>query len=298
MGLSPRGRGNRLHLRRIRAHVGSIPAWAGEPTGPTSKACAFRVYPRVGGGTSICKMPSDSGKGLSPRGRGNPQGSQTGPRPFWSIPAWAGEPPPDRVAVCPPGVYPRVGGGTCARCRHRTPWRGLSPRGRGNPRDRPKMRGQFGSIPAWAGEPVRDRPAVLLPWVYPRVGGGTNSDARDFMLSIGLSPRGRGNHELIRHTLRDVGSIPAWAGEPIARTAGPGPRKVYPRVGGGTLDVLDHDDVLSGLSPRGRGNLGCPPVVRFAAGSIPAWAGEPRPSRRLLDRYRVYPRVGGGTHPP
>ena len=28
------------------------------------------------------------------------------------------------------------------------------------------------SIPAWAGETGSARPLLLIPWVYPRVGGG------------------------------------------------------------------------------------------------------------------------------
>ena len=70
-GLSPRGRGNRLRLVRVSRAIGSIPAWAGEPSRSRSQGVNPSVYPRVGGGT-----PSTSGDwrgwaGLSPRGRGN-----------------------------------------------------------------------------------------------------------------------------------------------------------------------------------------------------------------------------------
>ena len=50
-----------------------------------------------------------------------------------------------------------------------------------------------------------------------------------------------------------------------------------------------------GLSPRGRGNhLNCW-KEEYLRGSIPAWAGKPRPTAFPAIGKRVYPRVGGGT---
>ena len=53
-----------------------------------------------------------------------------------------------------------------------------------------------------------------------------------------------------------------------------------------------------GLSPRGRGSRLAASPCAEPRGSIPAWAGEPRSSRRQWDMRRVYPRVGGGAYPP
>ena len=91
-GLSPRGRGNRGGLRIAPVLYGSIPAWAGEPGRRTLEDPGSRVYPRVGGGTSV---PDASliGEGLSPRGRGNRIRTIRKARKRRSIPAWAGEPP-------------------------------------------------------------------------------------------------------------------------------------------------------------------------------------------------------------
>ena len=50
-GLSPRVRGNRMHLRFLLALIGSIPARAGEPYAPAFPAGPNRVYPRACGGT-------------------------------------------------------------------------------------------------------------------------------------------------------------------------------------------------------------------------------------------------------
>ena len=127
-------------------------------------------------------------------------------------------------------VYPRVGGGTVETPLVHSIIRGLSPRGRGNhhvlsayPRVAQSglslSRGR-GNLPSPAGEA-----GPGLVWVYPRsipVGGGTPMAGS----AVGGTK---------------VGSIPAWAGEPIAPRVG-GPINgastvmytVYPRVGGGT----------------------------------------------------------------
>ena len=152
---------------------------------------------------------------------------------------------------------------------------GLSPRGRGNP---------FRGI---ALEPFRGS--------IPALGGGTPSPARQALVEEGLSPRGRGNRGDVHLRRAVAGSIPAWAGEPRRRPSPPRRRRVYPRVGGGTLGGVAFSLFGGGLSPRRRGN---PVQGRFEfgqSGSIPAWAGEPGGRTRSRRRARVYPRVGGGT---
>lgn len=68
---------------------------------------------------------------------------------------------------------------------------------------------------------------------------------------------------------------PASAGEPAAAAAGQINNGVYPRERGGAQ--LDYGRALfgEGLSPRARGSLSRRMRQRFAAGSIPASAGEP-----------------------
>ena len=70
----------------------------------------------------------------------------------------------------------------------------------------------------------------------------------------GLSPPTRGNLELRRDVVREVGSIPAHAGEPLNRIAILGVLRVYPRPRGGTAAVSEFSAVSSGLSPPTRGN--------------------------------------------
>ena len=172
-GLSPRSRGQPGLLSHSPGHGRIIPAPAGEP-------CSWRtlwrddpVYPRVGGGTLLDVDISGDTKGLSPRGRGNPNGGVRHVPEMRSIPAWAGEP------ICVPSssttarVYPRVGGGTKVVRDGDQSDIGLSPRGRGNPSMMPISSMTARSIPAWAGEPDSGQTECWLPWVYPRVGGGT-----------------------------------------------------------------------------------------------------------------------------
>ena len=133
----------------------------------------------------------------------------------------------------------------------------------------------------------------------------------------GLSPRVRGNHGGLQQPAPHSRSIPACAGEPRRPTPSSLMQSVYPRVCGGT----GHPQILRpracGLSPRVRGNPGeigiglaypgsipaCagePSTARTTASperSIPACAGEPQEMHRSSPRWRVYPRVCGGTPP-
>ena len=213
-GLSPRGRGNRRQVLPPGVCVGSIPAWAGEP-GPRRKGPRRKgVYPRVGGGTRSGSWLQPRMSGLSPRGRGNPRMRGRAELSLRSIPAWAGEPTEAAVRSGSTRVYPRVGGGTRISGAASIPCSGLSPRGRGNPLQRYALSERFGSIPAWAGEPIGRGATSGWPWVYPRVGGGTVADALVSAADRGLSPRGRGNRDRPHHRSPRSGSIPAWAGEP------------------------------------------------------------------------------------
>ena len=113
----------------------------------------------------------------------------------------------------------------------------------------------------------------------------------------GLSPRGRGNPAEMDEAEIRRRSIPAWAGEPLGYdypALGPA---VYPRVGGGTLEMVECLLHVRGLSPRGRGNHQSPGHPPGGLRSIPAWAGEPGRLTPASATRAVYPRVGGGTRP-
>ena len=143
----------------------------------------------------------------------------------------------------------------------------------------------------------------LMSGVYPRVYGGTNATRMSSRLSMGLSPRVRGNRASYARDLVEHGSIPACTGEPLTATEMTEMIKVYPRVYGGTPFRAVTVTTAIGLSPRVRGNLAEDALRGEAEGSIPACTGEPSPRQYRTGIDAVYPRVYGGTarivnHPP
>ena len=220
----------------------------------SSQVARISVYPRVGGGTRSTNLPARALSGLSPRGRGNRRAAGRACADRGSIPAWAGEPTTNASGEVLVKVYPRVGGGTHSSSACRRVAAGLSPRGRGNREHQPGVGRPDGSIPAWAGEPLRLLCFDRVTSVYPRVGGGTRTSDGEPVHRVGLSPRGRGNQDKSALGVLDAGSIPAWAGEPIPLAPVVESRRVYPRVGGGTGNTSPELGAQMGLSPRGRGN--------------------------------------------
>ena len=166
---------------------------------------------------------------------------------------------------------------------------------RGNPGERRQRLANPRSIPAYAGEPVSPPTPPYLKPVYPRVCGGTFRSSRVATARNGLSPRMRGNPGCPSCPSRRRRSIPAYAGEPGWITATPAMSGVYPRVCGGTALGGRRGHSQRGLSPRMRGNPAVVGVHADAAGSIPAYAGEPGVANILRRGHWVYPRVCGGT---
>ena len=278
MGLSPRRRGNRPCARAASSASGSIPAQAGEPSTRALGAKMWRVYPRAGGGTLYPPLLLICPMGLSPRRRGN-LGRHIAPdQRLGSIPAQAGEPCRGRRGPRRLGVYPRAGGGTRAIATLAIHMPGLSPRRRGN-QVRPIFKSAVaGSIPAQAGEPSTWTSTLAAARVYPRAGGGTPRRYTPVKCPTGLSPRRRGNHFQTRTFVVPHGSIPAQAGEPCRHPLDFRELWVYPRAGGGTRFRGVSTHLHWGLSPRRRGNREGRYSLRVDDGSIPAQAGEPRPS--------------------
>ena len=130
-GLSPRGRGKLATSAPPATYGGSIPAWAGETTGPANYQLLQEVYPRVGGGNGESIVKGSLPNGLSPRGRGKHKACFNPNHLRRSIPAWAGETHILPLAQYPAAVYPRVGGGNYQHAVAIGVHNGLSPRGRG-----------------------------------------------------------------------------------------------------------------------------------------------------------------------
>ena len=246
-------------------------------------------------GTS-CSSPSPVlPSGLSPRVRGNQLQGEGTQRWHGSIPARAGEPPCRHLQIQRLKVYPRACGGTRAWVETRNRQSGLSPRVRGNPSWAFALPEPTGSIPARAGEPASASGHLCSPRVYPRACGGTLSSPSLPRPRRGLSPRVRGNLDVLLTSQPGRRSIPARAGEPTRRpTSAPLPW-VYPRACGGTRSGKTYAALFGGLSPRVRGNRNNLAQAHGTVGSIPARAGEP--SQVLCHRglEGVYPRACGGT---
>ena len=249
----------------------------------------------MGGGACRARPGPLSSRGLSPRGRGSLLRLGNQNRFSGSIPAWAGEPFPPQIVMAGAGVYPRVGGGAENEHGLLVHATGLSPRGRGSPDSDEIWSVLSGSIPAWAGEPQGRRQWMISRRVYPRVGGGAKMDGINAVRRTGLSPRGRGSLSSMPGVISSTGSIPAWAGEPLAASNPACGTRVYPRVGGGAWQAMTDSLPSAGLSPRGRGSRRLEILPQPQHGSIPAWAGEPYGSQPTSADLRVYPRVGGGA---
>ena len=254
-----------------------------------------RVYPRVCGGTVRIPDTPRYVRGLSPRVRGNPLPDGGRGRFRRSIPACAGEPVPQRNDKGAAKVYPRVCGGTPMMMAPMARPDGLSPRVRGNLRRLRQVPRKKRSIPACAGEPTCLTMYRMRTAVYPRVCGGTVYNYIRAYLSEGLSPRVRGNRNLVKIKPRRIRSIPACAGEPSALRIRPDMSGVYPRVCGGTAKPASSKSCAAGLSPRVRGNPTEEVESSHNIGSIPACAGEPLYNSANSRMGRVYPRVCGGT---
>ena len=274
-GLSPRVRGNHALATALLPLTGSIPACAGEPPTASGKPPLIWVYPRVCGGTGFCCDCKMALQGLSPRVRGNPRDGDGRHKALRSIPACAGEPARTGCPTSPTAVYPRVCGGTSLEERRAAALNGLSPRVRGNPEFRVVDGGFDRSIPACAGEPTATGATKSWSWVYPRVCGGTRQSVRGEAVSVGLSPRVRGNPPTPTPSPTPQWSIPACAGEPIQLPRRIKLAEVYPRVCGGTAMAEGIGATLEGLSPRVRGNPQAAAALPPPPGSIPACAGEP-----------------------
>ena len=91
-GLSPRMRGNRPVMILIGPAEGSIPTHAGKPQLIAIQSTPLWVYPHACGETRSPMLSTKSGKGLSPRMRGNLRSVMTDAFSQGSIPTHAGKP--------------------------------------------------------------------------------------------------------------------------------------------------------------------------------------------------------------
>ncbi len=243
-GLSPHARGNLGGRAPLRALRGPIPACAGQPLSIFPLARRPTAYPRMRGATKVRGKLKGTEKGLSPHARGNRFRIMKRANPWGPIPACAGEPSGVHTRAGGQRAYPRMRGGTDHKNGIRGDNRGLSPHARGNRSYRIHARIGSGPIPACAGEPCDGLTAVYEAGAYPRMRGGTDASQHAAGLCAGLSPHARGN--LLQKQSRPLNSrpIPACAGEPPHVASSRFRRRAYPRMRGGTPNVVSKDDAV------------------------------------------------------
>ena len=275
VGLSPHARGNPAVEYLQGTHVGSIPARAGQPCSRQWKRVDRRVYPRTRGATAATAASSEDLPGLSPHARGNRAWRRRARANTGSIPARAGQPSWCLAMARSRRVYPRTRGATKMIPMGGKITSGLSPHARGN-RQRPApRRGDRGSIPARAGQPLPLGPRPRLCQVYPRTRGATLRIVVCIRRVEGLSPHARGNLTVSVTVEVPGGSIPARAGQPGRGCEDRFHQGVYPRTRGATPEAPKPATTRRGLSPHARGNRCRLARDQDFARSIPARAGQP-----------------------
>ena len=227
------------------------------------------------GGTYTSACFPEPRPGLSPLARGNRLGERLGTRRRGPIPACAGEPALGAVRHRAKRAYPRLRGGTVGEEPVRREGRGLSPLARGNLPVWSMISPTMGPIPACAGEPGISGQCRHNTRAYPRLRGGTGSNADGVHRNLGLSPLARGNLGPITDAGYTIGPIPACAGEPYAELLDFFGKRAYPRLRGGTMNITKAQAWAQGLSPLARGNRCCHHATGLQQGPIPACAGEP-----------------------
>ena len=173
-------------------------------------------------------------RGPSPHMRGSQELPADLVAEIGTIPAYAGE--PDWLSVF-------------------APWpEGPSPRMRGSPASAETWVAFPGTIPAYAGEPSASRRRRCWRRDHPRVCGGALHRPSPNKSYSGPSPRMRGSPACLAGFPKQLGTIPAYAGEPLTTTFVGFDCLDHPRVCGGATSSQTHDRSARGPSPRMRGS--------------------------------------------
>ena len=210
------------------------------------------------------------------------------------IPASAGESSSAWLITAVVRVHPRERGGIPNTSPLRDFSGGASPRARGNLWQEAADAIAKRCIPASAGESTVAGMDDATCRVHPRERGGIEARLQTAIYAQGASPRARGNP--VSDVLRPLptGCIPASAGESIGCARCGLTKRVHPRERGGIAVSLVEPFLVSGASPRARGNLERRLLPVGQRGCIPASAGESAASSAASRRYWVHPRERGG----
>ena len=254
-----------------------------------------RVHPRMRGGSGSQTTSPCRAKGPSPHARG--KRVEIPPATFRgrSIPACAGEAADPSNVGATSGVHPRMRGGSAAIARPARALSGPSPHARGKPRSPSSTPAAAGSIPACAGEASSSGRCCVQASVHPRMRGGSAMMRGSCCWSRGPSPHARGKRRRGEAFVPSSWSIPACAGEAVARARQGQAGQVHPRMRGGSASAYRLQMQNRGPSPHARGKP--LPLVRHLPkrGSIPACAGEASAGSHPIFSGTVHPRMRGGS---
>ncbi len=294
-GPSPRARGSRLLSDRSRFHVGSIPACAGQSNERHCGPFCLRVHPRVRGAVRETRLENGVTTGPSPRARGSPRYPELAEAFYGSIPACAGQSSTSCQRPRRNSVHPRVRGAVPWSAQQHRQRSGPSPRARGSHSSCVLTSSVIGSIPACAGQSPTSDPRLDSKGVHPRVRGAVAGRASDRAGGSGPSPRARGSLRRMARHVRDLGSIPACAGQSRPSPPKHDPSRVHPRVRGAVRRPNCRARRLRGPSPRARGSLSGRTRRPRRDGSIPACAGQSSCAMMSACMMWVHPRVRGAV---
>ncbi len=287
VGSSPLARGTHRLVSRLRAHLGLIPARAGNTASSGAGGAALRAHPRSRGEHLGDKEVAPLHLGLSPLARGTL--SDLMEKPAWTglIPARAGNTHRRMRGATRLWAHPRSRGEHHYK-RHMALFPvGSSPLARGTPLTLWALCQNLGLIPARAGNTLISRGPCRCRRAHPRSRGEHCHVMPAAVRQKGSSPLARGTRYISWAGPRRYGLIPARAGNTAARLVSWADPGAHPRSRGehqkyhsllsdymgssplarGTLSAFDLSDRASGLIPARAGNTGCP-----GADSLGWWA--------------------------
>ena len=309
-GSSPRVRGEGNSLRPQPIWEGIIPAGAGRSNSMNKKAATTGDHPRGCGEKWVYLMAWLVPSGSSPRVRGEALRFTQRRNSSGIIPAGAGRSSSRVYGGVKRGDHPRGCGEKPIDIQISNLREGSSPRVRGEDTKTSPCPTASRIIPAGAGRRSNLRKSTWSAQDHPRGCGEKETLAAVTVAAMGSSPRVRGEEKVGKLYRGWPGIIPAGAGRRSRRRCPQGQLGDHPRGCGEKACVMSADCLVSGSSPRVRGE-----EERGAAGGedegiIPAGAGRREKVSGSGAGLRDHPRgcgekrvagedvkVGGGSSP-
>jgi len=172
---------------------------------------------------------------------------------------------------------------------------GPSPPTRGSPMRQDPANKAWRSIPAYTGQPLKRGMMVRPMRVHPRLHGAAARLALPRRRQEGPSPPTRGSHPRRAMVLVEVGSIPAYTGQPATAGWSTTVIGVHPRLHGAARGVHEVRAQTHGPSPPTRGSLPTHARADRRSGSIPAYTGQPPMTPPAMMLSQVHPRLHGAA---